>query len=401
VVFLSHLLSTECDEAKKTCKERIFNILILSGETEPFGLVVDEVLEIADIVVKPLPQFLKKMNVFSGATIMGSGQISLILDVTGLAEMAHISHIGQRPLRPSEFTTRGQNEEATTKQDMLFFSLNSNGRYCLPMILVHRLEEFEAAQVEVAGQERVVRYGQSILPIINLNAFLGFPIAKDQMDADKITVIVVNKRRRFFGIEVNQILDAANVEGEIEAPLTPKQGILGTIVSGKQIFTIIDVLGVIESLLDQNGDTTKSPNPLSHLLPAIIKKDVKPLRILFAEDTRVFVKHVEQILKQINVELVHAENGQTALQILRNSGPNSFDLILSDIEMPALDGLELARSVRKESKWNHIPMIALSTRFRESDVKTGLEAGFNQYLEKIKGEELLNAIKKQIGGTAS
>ena len=73
-----------------------------------------------------------------------------------------------------------------------------------------------------------------------------------------------------------------------------------------------------------------------------------------------------------------------------------FDFILSDIEMPNLDGFGLARGVR--SKGIGLPMIALTTRLKQRDIDEGIDAGFNLYLEKLNEEELLKGIDKVLKG---
>ena len=75
----------------KTYEEGVYNIAILNAEQGSFGLIIDEIQDTADIVVKPLNRLLKSLQVYSGATVLGDGSIALILDVTGLAKVAKIN----------------------------------------------------------------------------------------------------------------------------------------------------------------------------------------------------------------------------------------------------------------------------------------------------------------------
>ena len=66
------------------------NIVVLQAESRQFGLVVDDILDTEEIVVKPLGKQLKGISAYSGATIMGDGRVALILDVLGLAQRAKV-----------------------------------------------------------------------------------------------------------------------------------------------------------------------------------------------------------------------------------------------------------------------------------------------------------------------
>jgi two-component system chemotaxis sensor kinase CheA len=189
---------------------------------------------------------------------------------------------------------------------------------------------------------------------------------------------------------VNEIFDVISVKSDFESSLQERVGILGNVITEQHIATVVDVLGIIEDVTEEKG-THKTPRDTISSLK-------KRAKILFAEDTRFFVQHVQKILSELNVELVHAPDGDAAFKVLKSAADGEFDLVLSDIEMPIMNGFELAEKIRNEPKWKKLPMIALSTRFREADIKKGLEVGFNQYLEKLKADQLVEAIKAQLEG---
>jgi two-component system chemotaxis sensor kinase CheA len=397
IVFMDQVLGlTEVDYDFN--KRKIFNIVVLTGEGDPFGLVVDEIRDTADIVVKPLSQFLKKLSVYSGATIMGDGTVSLIVDVIGLGEKARVINTGMKKQSLDALGASSVKIFGNETQELLFFELNTPGRYCLPLALVQRLEEFNVNNVEISGKERIVKYRDSILPLININEYLKFK-PREERKVDKISVVVVAKRRRMFGIEVNQILDVIDVNSEIEGPLKETPGILGSIIVGEQIATVVDVLAIIEDII--SGDDGLAPVARKQKRDLSAPKTMKPAKILFAEDTLFFVRQVTKILETAGYEVVHVADGEQAYKQLRNSPQGTFDIILSDIEMPNMNGFELAKTVREDANFATIPMIALTTRFKESDVLHGRECGFTRYLEKIKTDQLLEAIREEVGGKAS
>ncbi len=378
-------------------KRKIYNIVVLSNEGIPFGLVVDEIRDTADIVVKPLTHFLKKLNLYSGATIMGDGNIALIIDVMGIAEKAKV--INQATKRTDNLSNGTIIEKVNTleTQELLFFELNSPGKFGIPLTLVQRLEEFDYSEIEQTGKEKVVKYRGSLLSLINLNDFLNFKNNEKNEDKGKASVIVVSKRRKLFGIQVNQILDVVNVSGNIETPLKEQIGILGSVISNEGIATVVDVLNIIEEILDGNNHSTVKVKKSN--LGA--KKVSKKIKILFVEDTLFFVRQVTHILSTQGYEVTHAIDGIEALKILKSNPPNTFDLILSDIEMPNMNGYDLVKNIRNQSEFNNVPIVALTTRFREDDIEKGLKLGFNKYLEKINTDELIDTVNLMLNGGKS
>jgi two-component system chemotaxis sensor kinase CheA len=94
----------------------------------------------------------------------------------------------------------------------------------------------------------------------------------------------------------------------------------------------------------------------------------KSVRVLYAEDVAFFRKHVSKLLAGAGIDITTVEDGKKALQELDASDADRYNLILSDIEMPNLNGLELAREIRKRERFKNIPIVALTTRFRDSDI---------------------------------
>ncbi len=386
-------------ESLKRQTENGVNIIVLATDSGPFGLIVDEILDTADIVVKPLAKFFRKLMIYSGATIMGDGSVSLIFDVLGIAAKANLNQNRSRNQElGTRIQTRGSQNQPET-QEMLLFSLKSDGNFTIPLCLVQRLEEFSRQEIEVSGRHRIVQYRDAVLPLISLNQVLGFSAPEGespptaQAESEKVPIIVIQKRNRLYGIEVDRIIDIFLADREIEDPIRETPGILGNIILGNEVSTVIDVLSVIDLMTGQvdskkESHAREAPQALKELMTS------KPLRILFAEDTIFFVKQVSKILTSQGHHVTHAGDGAQALEILEKSRPGEFDLVLSDIEMPKLNGFQLAQKIRSLKEFSGIPMIALTTRMRESDIERGKNVGFNRYIEKLKSDQLIEAIQE-------
>ena len=365
-------------------KKSIFNIVVLKTDGHIYGLIVDEIMDTADIVVKPLPQFLKKIESFSGATIMGDGNVALILDTQGVAEISGAHRMNQSKDGDSKLLSASK-FQADNRSEYLFLKLSTAGYFALPLILVHRLEEFDLNEVEISGVEKMVKYRGSLLPLIYLNQYLGHKEIQTQNADSKLSVIVVSKHSRYFGLVVNEIVDILTSDREVTQNLREAKGIMGTVIfNDKQVVTILDALSIIDDVIGIPVSSRK-------------KKKLSNTRVLFAEDTVFFARQVTKLLESIGVEVDHAENGLLAWEKLKKADSNHYGLILSDIEMPSMNGYDFAKSVKTDPKFQSIPMIALTTRFNEMDQKRGIDSGFNKYLEKLKSDELLDALYDLLG----
>jgi two-component system, chemotaxis family, sensor kinase CheA len=382
------------------------NIVVLNAEGEVFGLMVDEILDTADIVVKPLGSFLKHLSVFSGATILGDGSIALILDVAG---MALAGKIDTKKEHADDGLLSGTNSNVSVDvQDFLIFSLDTGVVHSLPLCLVQRLEEFKAKDVERSGEQRVVRYRGSLLPLINLRQTLKYEKVVDQKGSqDFVSVIVVQKSGRNYGIEVTEILDVVSVNENIDDSICDRPGILGNIIYNNSVIVVVDALSLIDYAIPNLNKSKGAASAVASSRSSLeeirsINKDLKnkKVRVLFAEDVAFFRRHVIKVLTEAGFEVSAYEDGSKALEALENAADDKFNLIISDIEMPEMNGLEFAREVRKLEKHKTLPMIALTTKFRDVDIDAGRQAGFDIYLEKLNPDKLLASIEKLLGPTA-
>ena len=239
LVFLDEILRTA--RADDPESESI-NIVVLQADDQQFGLVVAEINDTAEIVVKPLSRLLKGVRAFAGATIMGDGRIALILDVLGLAEMASVNgHHRDRSHGD------GDGDDAADRRTMLLFSLGER-RLALLLEMVARLEEFDAATIEQAGDQRVVQYRGQILPLVFLADELGYPSERDP--DGPLRVVVYTEGQCSVGLVVDGIHDI--VEQSIELSThTAVAGTLGSAVIQGRVTDVLDVEGVLRAALAQ------------------------------------------------------------------------------------------------------------------------------------------------------
>ena len=217
-------------------------IVVLQADGRQFGMVVDEINDTEEIVVKPLGKQLKGISCFAGATIMGDGRVALILDVLGLAQEAKvISETRDRTLTDKA----GEQTRADERQTLLLFDAGENSRLAIPLSTVARLEEFPLKSIERAGGQEVVQYRGQILPLIQVSQFLPLA-APETTRPDPVQVVVYSESGRSVGLVVSQINDIVQEILTVRRE-APRQGISGSAVIQDKVTDLLDVPGIIRA----------------------------------------------------------------------------------------------------------------------------------------------------------
>jgi two-component system chemotaxis sensor kinase CheA len=215
------------------------NIVVLHADDRQFGLVVDEINDSQEIVVKPLSKQLKGLSMFAGATIMGDGKVALILDVLGVAQ--HAGVVAETRDRLSGDKIMQGEEQDVEKQTFLLFQVGETGRMAAPLSEVARLEEFSLTKIERTGSQDVVQYRGQIMPLIRLAQMLGLPA---EADHDPLQVVVYSHLGCSVGLVVGRILDIVEEIITVQRR-SNREGVLGSVVIQQQVMDLIDVAGII------------------------------------------------------------------------------------------------------------------------------------------------------------
>jgi two-component system chemotaxis sensor kinase CheA len=239
--------------------ERVFNIVILRADNRQFGLIVDEVNDTEEIVVKPLGKQLKSIDVYAGATIMGDGHVALILDGLGLASQAQLL---SDETHQAEAGAAGTSSEDGDRRTLLVFRVGASRRVALPLDAVARLEEFPAEVVERTGGQRVVQYRGSLMPLVSLAEHLGEP-SEPVVDGEKIQVVVYSNGSQNVGLLVEEILDIVDQRFKVDQT-SRSSAILGaTVVHGK-VTDLLDLEAVVARF--RNAQQQQDQAELSEVL---------------------------------------------------------------------------------------------------------------------------------------
>ena len=213
-------------------------LLVLEAEGRQFGLIVDDILDTEEIVVKPLGQELKSLSVYAGATILGDGRVALILDALGMARRAGLLE-DSRKKRAAE-----DSFAAVADTEVLLVHIGANRQVAVHLDSVARLEEIALDRIEWSGNSEVVQYRDAILPLIAVGSVLGVPPAGDARESGKLSVVVYSHEGAQYGLVVDRIVDIVRCAAAIN-PCANRPGILGTAVVAKRVTDFLDIPALV------------------------------------------------------------------------------------------------------------------------------------------------------------
>jgi two-component system chemotaxis sensor kinase CheA len=210
--------------------EQLKTLVICHVGSCRFGVVVDEVLDTQEIVVKPIGRRVRHLTCYSGCTILGDGRVIMILDPAGVAAMGGMQ---TAELRATEPEARAAGASGAAAEAYLLFDGGSTAPQAVPLSRVARLEEVPTDRIEHAGGRMVVQYRGGLLPIVTAP---GVTLTAGQSRA----VIVFTEGTSSFGLAVNEIRDI--VEDQVQLDLGGNRpGVLGTTVVAGAATEVLDI----------------------------------------------------------------------------------------------------------------------------------------------------------------
>ena len=338
------------------------------------GLIVDGVFDTEEIVVKPVAQVLRHIPLFGGNTILEDGAVIMILDPTGIARHAGLDTGRKEAVRAAAAVE--DDPSNASRLDMLLVRAGSGAPKALPLSLISRLETFAAERLEVSGDRVMAQYRQDLMPIISLDGALDLRALATAADKDTVhPVLVFDNGGKPVGLMVDKILDVVNTTLAIQLG-TDRQGVLGTAI----------IAGRATDIIDTAFWLTRASGTWFHAAAAAL---ATRRRLLVVDDSSFFRQLVAPSLSAAGYDGTGADSAEKALA-LRESG-RSFDAIVSDIEMPGLGGLGLARKVREGGRWANLPMLALTGSEVAQEAR---DAGFTDTIRKFERDTLLSSLEQ-------
>ena len=244
---------TERDGDRRTDWRTDHNIIVLRVGKNHYGVIVDELFDIEEIVVKPLSGFIQGTKCFSGATILGDGRVIMILDGGGLASAAnlHFTDLQAEEIRRAEEEKAHAALKASRRRSVILFEAAAGERFTVPQDHVLRLERISRDKVELIGDREYIEYRGEGLPLLRLDRHLAVRPLKADLEEFFLVIPKIpgqsSTARPPAGILISQILDALDVEVELKAVEFAGPGLLGSAVVQDHLTLFIDPVSLLKA----------------------------------------------------------------------------------------------------------------------------------------------------------
>jgi len=223
--------------------DQTLNIVIVQAAGIRFGLVVDEVLYMQEVVVKSVGPLLKGTPVYSGSTILGDGRVALIFDINAIAVRSGIiAKLADNQFEQDISAALGAN---TDSQQMLMFDLLGLERMVIPLETVDRLEMIAASRIDRRGNEAVVLYGKKIMRLISLAHYVEGATQKSLYGDETVPVIVHYHHGQPVGFIVKKVHNIVNVPTQVVMVSPPQRGIMGSVIVNDSVMSILNTQEVL------------------------------------------------------------------------------------------------------------------------------------------------------------
>src|SRR5271165_3038775 len=358
------------DDGSSSDPENGFIVVTQVG-SQTFGIVVDGVFHTEEIVVKPMSTKLRHIDMFSGNTILGDGAVIMIIDPNGIAKALGAAGSASHEIADENAASRASAAEQLTS--LLVFRAGSSQPKAVPLGLVTRLEELATDKIELSNGRCMVQYRDQLMPLVQMAG-----VSVGTSGAQPILVFADDGRA--MGLVVDEIIDIVEERLNIEVA-SHQEGILGSAVIKGQATEVIDV---------------------GHFLPMAFadwfsRKEMRPSAtsqsVLLVDDSAFFRNMLAPVLKAAGYRVRVVPNAQEGLTALRSG--QSFDVVLTDIEMPEMNGFEFAETIRADQHLSSMPIIGLSSLVSPAAIERGRLAGFHDYVAKFDRPGLIAALKEQ------
>ena len=334
-----------------------------------FGLVVDGVFHTEEIVVKPMSSLLRGINLFSGNTILGDGSVIMIIDPNGVARAINADVTAEVEAR--EDAADGSEQSHQDMTALLVFRAGSESQKAVPLSLVTRLEEIDVEKIEESDGRHLVQYRGQLMPLLFMNDFV------QRREEGAQPMLVFSDNGRSMGLAIDEIVDI--VEDRLDIEVTSStQGLVGSAVIRGEATEIVDVahylpLAFADWFRRRRGAT-----------------ELAMRKILLVDDSAFFRGMLAPVLRSAGYKVETCTDGAAALDRLQQE--TDFDVIVSDIEMPEIDGFGLAERVVADPQLQSTPLIALSSHTDPAIIERGREVGFLDFVAKFDREGLLSTL---------
>jgi len=342
---------------------REFRVVVMRVGIHAFGIMVDAVADVQEVVVKPLSSSLSHLKVFSGHTILGDGSVVLILDPSGIATSLGL-------VQSSDYTVVPPTESAATAKEtrLVLFRAGEGAVKAIPLSLIARIETVDSSSLERSDGMFIMQHRGQLMLIA--------PVAEGAIAAQH-PVLVLGVGGESMGLLVDEIIDI--VEDPLDVEIASSMpGVIGSARIRDLIVEILDVTHYMR---------LARPN-------AFARAFTKRFHILLVDDKPFFLDMLTPVLAAAGYQVTTAESGQDALKHF--SQGRTFDAVITDIDMPDMSGYALARTIVSDPRYAQLPILALAAHAAPPIEQAAAASGMRGVVGKFDRAALLRSLENTL-----
>ncbi|AWB25402.1 hybrid sensor histidine kinase/response regulator [Methylobacterium currus] len=370
IVPVAKMLGLDAPDAPASSDEGF--VVVSQVGRQRFGILVDGVFHTEEIVVKPMSTKLRHIPLFSGNTILGDGAVVLIIDPNGVARMVGS---GTASGQPGEVEAEAEGEETGADQavTLLVFKGGGDALKAVPLSLVTRLEEIDAAKIEWVGGRPLIQYRGRLMPLVPADPAQGMKREGAQ------ALVVFSDGERSMGLVVDEIVDIVDEVLDVEL-VTERSDLIGSAVVRNRATEIVNIAHYLPLAHDDWGQAVHRAVP-------------KAPSLLLVDDSAFFREMLTPVLKAAGFRVTPAGDAEEALRHL--GGEARFDLVVCDLEMPGRSGFDLIEAMRKAGgRLATMPVVALAGTMAPDSLARARALGVADCVAKFDRSGLVAAVNE-------
>ena len=352
-------------------------VIVTTVGSKTFGIMVDQVYDTEEIVVKPVSHLVRHISLFSGNTILGDGSVILILDPNGIA-----AYVGQQANEHAADEMQAAARRQIKRSDitsLVLFRAGDNTPKAVQLELIARLEDIDMARVEYSSGRPLVQYRGSLMPLATFVPGEVLP------ETGSRPVLVFTDADRSMGLAVDEIIDIVTEDVVIRSHSETPNVVGSAVISGK-VTDIVDVGYYLNTNFHDWFAGGSEPYE---------EEGEQPKTVMLVDDSSFFRSIIMPALRLNGFEVVSFNSADEAIVYCKQDGSSSeIAAVVSDIEMPGMNGFTFARTLRTDPAWADKPMVALSAHATDRDRQRAFDAGFSDYVTKTDREALVGVLQR-------
>lgn len=282
-------------------------------------------------------------------------------------------------------------ENIGKERSLLIVENGDDECFAIELAYVNRIERIRENAVEQMANKHVIKYRGGVLRIFKLNEAIESR-AQSKID-DHAYLIVFYMMGAEVAIMVSDIVDIVDTHADIDGTTFHGAGIVGSTIIMDRITLLVDLFELVK-VIDPTMNVGKIDDSRDANRASIVENGSEHT-VLVVEDSLFFQDKLKILLEEMNINVLIAGDGQIGWDML-NEHASQIDLVLMDVEMPNMTGLELSRLIRSDDCYIDLPIIMLTSLAKDSDIEEGRKAGASEYMVKMDREMVRQTVERYL-----